>query len=224
VTDRYEQFEERFDGGTDNRVAALMNQTKPIPLRRQQRDFTRQRLIDAARELFVRNGTRATSIDDIAKAAGTSRATFYAHFTDKQDVIREFARSMWETAFAVYERFGALGEWNHQTIGGWMRELFDAWDRNADTTYIVLQEMPSELRTDFLAQMQHRVNALMSDNPLWSRFTPEEGRRRAALLIFQLERCMDAAHYGGWKEDRGALFKTLVDIWVATLTSDMSGD
>ena len=100
-------------------------------------------------ELFVRKGTRATSVDDIAKAAGTSRATFYAHFTDKQDVIREFARSMWETAFAVYTRFGTLKEWNHATIGGWMKELFDAWDQNADTTYIVIQEMPSELRADF---------------------------------------------------------------------------
>jgi AcrR family transcriptional regulator len=194
-----------------------MNQAKPIPLRRQQRDFTRQRLVDAARELFVRNGTRATSVDDIAKAAGTSRATFYAHFTDKQDVIREFARSMWETAFTLYKRFGALTEWNHKTIGGWMRELFDAWDQNAETTYIVIQEMPSELRADFLAQMENRANALMSDNKLWARFSPEEGRRRAYLLIMQLERCMDAWHYGGWKNDREALLKTLTDIWVATL-------
>ena len=94
-----------------------MNQAKPIPLRRQQRDFTRQRLVDAARELFVRNGTRATSVDDIAKAAGTSRATFYAHFTDKQDVIREFARSMWETAFTLYKHFGALTDWNRLNCG-----------------------------------------------------------------------------------------------------------
>src|SRR5271167_594777 len=93
-------------------MTQMINPSKPIPLRRQQRDFTRQRLIDAARELFLKNGTRATSVDDIAKAAGTSRATFYAHFTDKQDVIREFARSMWETAFAVYHRFGELTEWN----------------------------------------------------------------------------------------------------------------
>ncbi len=200
-----------------------MTQAKPIPLRQQQRDFTRQRLVDAARELFVRNGTRGTSVDDIAKAAGTSRATFYAHFTDKQDVIREFARSMWETAFAVYHRFGELKEWDHETVGGWMRELFDAWDKNADTTYIVIQEMPTELRADFLAQMEQRVDALMSGNPLWNRFTPSEGRRRATLLIFQLERCMDASYYGGWKDDREAVFNTLVDIWVATLTSPMRG-
>ena len=48
-------------------------------------------------------------------------------------------------------------------------------------------------------------------------------RRRAALLIFQLERCMDAHYYGGWKDDRDAIFNTLVDIWVATLTSPMRG-
>lgn len=198
-------------------------QANPIPLRRQQKDFTRQRLVDAARELFKKNGTRGTSIDDIAKGAGTSRATFYAHFTDKQDVIREFARSMWETAFAVYHDFGKLTDWNHQTIGVWMQELFDAWDRNADTTYIVIQEMPTELRADFLNQMELRVEALMSDNPLWSRFSPAEGRRRAALLIFQLERCMDAYHYAGWKDDRQEIFNTLVDIWVATLTSPMRG-
>jgi AcrR family transcriptional regulator len=194
-----------------------MNQAKPIPLRRQQRDFTRQRLVDAARELFVRNGTRATSIDDIAKAAGTSRATFYAHFTDKQDVIREFARSMWETAFSLYKHFGALTEWNHESVGGWMGELFDAWDQNADTTYIVIQEMPSELRADFLAQIELRADALMSGNPLWDRFSPEEGRRRAVMLILQMERVMDAWHYGGWKNDRDAMLATLTDIWVATL-------
>jgi AcrR family transcriptional regulator len=196
-----------------------MNQAKPIPLRRQQRDFTRQRLVDAARELFMRNGTRGTSIDDIAKAAGTSRATFYAHFIDKQDVIREFARSMWETAFAIYKQFAALEEWTPKSIGGWMNTLFEAWDQNADTTYIVLQEMPSELRADFLAQMELRVDALMGGNPLWNRFTPEEGRRRASLLIFQLERCMDAFHYGGWKTDRNDLLATLTRIWLATLTA-----
>jgi AcrR family transcriptional regulator len=206
------------NGGLKNRTFDLMNQTKPIPLRRQQRDFTRQRLVDAARELFVQAGTRATSIDDIAKAAGTSRATFYAHFTDKQDVIREFARTMWEAAFTLYKHFGALNDWNHDSIDGWMQELFEAWDRNAETTYIVIQEMPSELRADFLAQMEQRVDALMSDNPLWDRFSVEEGRRRAYLLIFQLERCMDAWHYGGWKNDRDALRATLTDIWVATLT------
>lgn len=195
----------------------MIDPPKPIPLRRQQRDFTRQRLVDAARELFVRNGAKATSIDDIAKAAGTSRATFYAHFTDKQDVIRELARGMWEAAFAIYEQFGTLKDWSYPSIEGWMRQLFDAWERHSAATGIVVQEMISELRADFLEKLELRVDALMSDNPLWNRFSPAEARRRASLLLFQLERAMEAHHYGHWTDDRDALLATLTEIWVRTL-------
>jgi hypothetical protein len=65
--------------------------------------------------------------------------------------------------------------------------------------------------------MEQRVDALMGDSKLWGRFDPDEARRRASLLIFQIERSMDAWHYGGWKTDREALRATLVDIWAATL-------
>ena len=197
-----------------------MNQAKPIPLRKQQRSYTRQRLVEAARELFLRNGTRGTSVDDIAKAAGTSRATFYAHFTDKQDVIREMARGMWETAFALYERFGLLKDWSHASIGGWLRQIFDAWERDAENVNLVVQEMPGELQAEFMADLEKRVAALMSPNPNWSRFTPEEAERRAILLLVQLERGMSAVHWGGWKVDRDALLQTLTDVWVATLHGD----
>ncbi len=199
----------------------MMNRVKPAPLRRQQRDFTRQKLVDAARELFVQNGPRATSIDDIAKAAGTSRATFYAHFTDKQDVIRELARGMWEAAFAIYEQFGDLHDWSRPSIDAWMRQLFDAWESHSAATGIVVQELISELRADFLEKLELRVDALMHANPLWNRFSPSEGRRRACLLLFQLERTMEAHHYGGWTDDREALLATLADIWVGTLNSPM---
>jgi len=194
--------------------------TKPVPLRQQQRDYTRQRLVDAARDLFLRNGTRGTSVDDIAKAAGTSRATFYAHFTDKQDVVREMARGMWDTAFSLYGRFGALNDWTHASIEGWLRLLFEAWDRDAGNANVVVQEMPGELQADFLPDLEKRVAALMSGNPNWKRFSPEEGKRRAILLLLQLERGMSALHWGGWKTDREALLATLTDMWVATLHGD----
>jgi AcrR family transcriptional regulator len=197
-----------------------MNQVKPIPLRQQQRDYTRQRLVDAARDLFLRNGTRGTSVDDIAKAAGTSRATFYAHFTDKQDVIREMARGMWETTFALYERFGTLKDWSHASIGGWLRLIFDAWDRDAASVNLVVQEMPGELQAEFLDDLKKRVGALMSSHENWRRFAPDEAERRAVLLVFQLERGMSAVHWGGWPVDRDALLETLTDIWVSTLHGD----
>lgn len=43
----------------------------------------RQVIVDAARELFLRNGYAGTSMDDIAALAAVSKQTVYKHFADK---------------------------------------------------------------------------------------------------------------------------------------------
>ncbi len=48
---------------------------------------TRQRLIEAAFELFESQGFGATSVDDITARAGTGRSTFFRHFPSKEDVV-----------------------------------------------------------------------------------------------------------------------------------------
>jgi AcrR family transcriptional regulator len=55
-----------------------------------QRDATerRRRVIDAAAVRFVRDGYGATSIDEIAKDAGTSAQTVYAAFGNKAGILR----------------------------------------------------------------------------------------------------------------------------------------
>src|SRR5260370_33115463 len=64
-------------------------ETAALSLREQQRVFTRERLIQGALEVFAHKGYVAATIDDIAAAAGASRATFYLHFHSKQDIIAE---------------------------------------------------------------------------------------------------------------------------------------
>ena len=55
--------------------------------RDKQRERTRQRLYEAALEVFRQDGVEAARVDDIAKTAGVSRATFYFHFPTKDDVL-----------------------------------------------------------------------------------------------------------------------------------------
>lgn len=50
---------------------------------------TRQRIVDAARELFVANGYRATSLRDIAAAASVSHPGLLGHFASKDAVLAE---------------------------------------------------------------------------------------------------------------------------------------
>jgi TetR/AcrR family transcriptional regulator, mexJK operon transcriptional repressor len=45
-----------------------------------------------AREVFLRDGFERASVDDIARAAGVSKATIYAYFPDKQLLFLEMAR------------------------------------------------------------------------------------------------------------------------------------
>jgi TetR/AcrR family transcriptional regulator, cholesterol catabolism regulator len=54
--------------------------------RARRKQETRERIVDAAVELFVRQGYDATTVDQIAAAADVARGTFFNHFPGKEDV------------------------------------------------------------------------------------------------------------------------------------------
>lgn len=47
----------------------------------------RQAILDAAKNLFVRNGYASTSMDAVATEAGVSKLTVYSHFNDKETLF-----------------------------------------------------------------------------------------------------------------------------------------
>ena len=47
----------------------------------------RDRLIEAATELFYAEGLRAVSVDRVIERAGTTKVTFYRHFKSKDDLV-----------------------------------------------------------------------------------------------------------------------------------------
>ncbi len=62
---------------------------KTVSTREQQREETRRRLYAAALAIFRRDGVVAARTEDIAKAAGVSRGSFYFHFPTKEHVLLE---------------------------------------------------------------------------------------------------------------------------------------
>jgi AcrR family transcriptional regulator len=61
--------------------------------RERQREDTRQRIYDAAMEIFGRDGFESARVDDVAKAAGVSHGTFYFHFATKDEVLIQCLRA-----------------------------------------------------------------------------------------------------------------------------------
>src|ERR1700712_1610106 len=60
--------------------------------REESRDQTRERLVAAARTMFIKKGFVATSGEDIAMAAGYTRGAFYSNFGSKADLLIELLR------------------------------------------------------------------------------------------------------------------------------------
>jgi AcrR family transcriptional regulator len=79
--------------GTLNGMSELRNGrsgdlTKPS-LRSRKQQFVRDAIFDAAIELFVAKGFDETTVEEVAQAAGVSRASFFRYFSSKDDLLAQ---------------------------------------------------------------------------------------------------------------------------------------
>ncbi|MEP3056101.1 TetR/AcrR family transcriptional regulator [Ascidiaceihabitans sp.] len=63
--------------------------TETVQIVRKGRKFTQ--VLEGARDVFMADGFEGASVDDIAKAAGVSKATLYSYFPDKRFLFVEVA-------------------------------------------------------------------------------------------------------------------------------------
>lgn len=64
---------------------------------------TRDRIQQAALDLFLQLGIRKTSVDDIADRAGVTRVTVYRHFADREELIEAAFRLVNEALDRIRE-------------------------------------------------------------------------------------------------------------------------
>ena len=65
-----------------------------VSTRRLTAEQRRQQLVDVALELFAHRGYRATTMDDIADAAGVTKPLVYQHFSSKRALYLELVNSI----------------------------------------------------------------------------------------------------------------------------------
>jgi TetR/AcrR family transcriptional repressor of mexJK operon len=66
---------------------SMTDSTSPAAPGRPKDLAKRQAILEAAKNLFVRNGYTNTSMDAVAAEAGVSKLTVYSHFTDKETLF-----------------------------------------------------------------------------------------------------------------------------------------
>lgn len=72
-------------------------------IREQKKQQTRCSIEKAAIELFSRKGFDATSMEDIASAAGVGKATIYGYFSAKDDIFLHYCDERLVTAFNQFK-------------------------------------------------------------------------------------------------------------------------
>ena len=80
------------------------------------KEETRKKILAAASALFRRQGTEATGLPEVMKAAGMTVGGFYRHFDSKSELFREAVRSSLHRSLA-FLRHGP----SHHRGRSWMR-------------------------------------------------------------------------------------------------------
>lgn len=63
---------------------------------------TRERIVDAAVDLFYRQGYQATVVNQIVEEAGVSKPTFYTHFPSKEDLCITYLKTRRDIALQAH--------------------------------------------------------------------------------------------------------------------------
>ena len=81
---------------------------------------TRQQIIEVAFLLFLKKGFKAVRLSDIERAARITRGTFYYHFTNKEEVLKEGVHAYYAVLITQrteeFERISTLREYVDLTI------------------------------------------------------------------------------------------------------------
>jgi AcrR family transcriptional regulator len=94
---------------------------------------TRRRIVAETLKLFETHGFHGTSVESIAKAAGTSRATLYQYFGSKEQIFVELLDECGAALMRVVRRLGPLGPTaeGFDNLHWWLGEWAWVYDRYA---------------------------------------------------------------------------------------------
>jgi AcrR family transcriptional regulator len=92
-------------------------------LREQKKAAIRQDILRAGRQVFAEKGFEAASVSDIIRKTDLSRATFYLHFQNKEQIFAELTNKLFRRMFVDLGRARQTGEKAGQDFRDVLTEL-----------------------------------------------------------------------------------------------------
>ncbi len=84
-------------------------------------------ILDATRDVFLTSGYVGTTIDEIAKGADISRASFYTYFPSKKEVLVAIGEHAARESATLFDRLGTAGS-TRVGMRKWVSDYFEFLD------------------------------------------------------------------------------------------------
>lgn len=198
-------------------------------IREAQKRSTRRLLLDASWQLFAENGYTDTTIEQVARMAGASRATFYIHFDAKWKPVAELQETVLQPLATQYYRDldTALDcdiTQSRSQLRIWLSNALEFYEVNR--VYVGIIQETLALEPQFAAEQPDTLDALTEAMPKYlSRYDKEarhEAKLRIKMLILQITAFTSDWVKGYYQVDREAVIDTLLDFWSAGLRLPMA--
>jgi AcrR family transcriptional regulator len=204
-------------------------------LRETQKEMTRRLLLTTALQLFESKGYAATTVDDIAAAAGTTRVTFYAYFPSRRDLMRavigelnqELERITSPTHGSTERALvDVVGEGAPEKITEWLRTTSNRWDAIRPYTSAAFEPatIDPELRTLLDTWCDEAISDIEEGLDQAGRFAPESRHLRGVLAMSQLDYVARNWTPGRWNSDQAQVVQVLAESWIGLLCGDGEAD
>ena len=161
-------------------------------LRRDRKAQTREKLLNAAAEVFGEQGIATGKVEDIAARSGVSRQTFYFHFESREQVLVEIMRRQESRMLDEYERLAGIAAPTPAESADWAASFLANAREDRTTILLLMRTAPFEASTsEHRSRYYDEVIALMAGRyPAFAAARAEADplrHARALLLFFQLE-------------------------------------
>jgi AcrR family transcriptional regulator len=175
-------------------VKDVVKQESRGSLREEHKRLTRNRVLDAAVAVLAEKAFVDTTMEDIAKAAGTTRVTVYAHFPGKGDIVQALAERVYDTMSEVYADLAGLPQWTRAALHGWLGGAAERWRAMAPTLRVahVAGAMAgahdyTNSRNRYVEEHERYAAMLTADPQRWRGVPPAQARQRAVMAVLQSE-------------------------------------
>jgi AcrR family transcriptional regulator len=143
--------------------AAARHSPPTLPALGRKAARSRERLLEAAQDVFGSMGYEGTRVDDIASAASMSHGAFYRYFSGKEEVFREVATPALDDVLVLLEELpdprGGLHAWSRRLYQTYSihRGLFSAWAESEPARAVLEPEVAVEIAAAVEAALGQRA-------------------------------------------------------------------